>query len=63
MKEQKNNIEKARIQLTCSKCNHVWKTKSTLFYVSCPSCLFKVKNIPLIKYLEKKMENKIDMVN
>ena len=27
----------------CSKCGHVWVTKSNLFMVTCPSCQLKVK--------------------
>ncbi len=27
----------------CSKCGYEWETKSEMVYVSCPSCLKKVK--------------------
>jgi len=30
-------------RVTCSKCKHSWNTKSSYKYVSCPSCLQKVK--------------------
>lgn len=30
-------------ELQCPKCEYKWKTKSKLFWVSCPSCLHKVK--------------------
>ena len=35
------NMEKKKIK--CTKCGHEWETKSKMMYVSCPSCLQKVK--------------------
>lgn len=29
----------------CQHCGHEWDTKSRKRYVSCPNCLYKVKNI------------------
>lgn len=31
-------------KIKCDKCEHEWETKSTHLYVSCPSCLRKIKN-------------------
>ena len=31
--------------MKCKKCGYEWKTKSTHRFVSCPSCLGKVKNL------------------
>ena len=31
-------------QIKCSYCNHEWKTNSELKYVSCSSCMRKLKN-------------------
>ena len=28
----------------CKKCGYEWKTKSKLMFISCPSCMQKVKN-------------------
>ena len=30
--------------MRCNKCGYEWNTKSKMAYVSCPSCLSKVKN-------------------
>ena len=30
-------------KVTCHKCKHNWHTRSLYKYVSCPSCLQKVK--------------------
>jgi len=30
--------------MKCQKCGYEWDTKSKLAFVSCPSCLSKVKN-------------------
>lgn len=30
--------------IKCKKCKYEWETKSKLAFVSCPSCLSKVKN-------------------
>lgn len=30
--------------MKCPKCNYEWETKSKMVFVSCPSCLLKVKN-------------------
>jgi len=30
--------------MKCNKCDYEWITKSKLAFVSCPSCLSKVKN-------------------
>jgi len=30
--------------ITCHKCNHEWNTKSTIMWVTCPSCQYKTKN-------------------
>jgi predicted nucleic acid-binding Zn-ribbon protein len=38
------SAEQEKIEIRCPKCGHVWRTKSKLFYVSCPSCCNKVKN-------------------
>ena len=32
-----------KINVKCSKCNYEWATKSNHIFVSCPSCLNKVK--------------------
>lgn len=44
---------KIKRKIKCSKCNYEWETKSILAKISCPSCLYKVKNI----YHIKKEEN------
>lgn len=31
------------MNIKCDKCGHVWDTKSDYMYVSCPSCMSKVK--------------------
>lgn len=31
------------MKVKCDKCGHEWDTKSKHIYVSCPSCLQKVK--------------------
>ena len=31
-------------EIKCDKCGYKWYTKSKHMYVSCPSCLAKVKN-------------------
>jgi len=30
-------------KIQCTKCNYEWQTTSNHLYVSCPSCLTKVK--------------------
>ena len=30
--------------MKCNKCGYEWQTKSKLIFISCPSCLQKVKN-------------------
>lgn len=30
--------------MKCEKCNYEWETKSKMQFVTCPSCLLKVKN-------------------
>lgn len=37
--EEKNQKKK----VTCDNCGYSWETESKLIYVSCPSCLKKVK--------------------
>jgi len=32
------------MKIKCEKCGYEWDTKSTHIFVSCPSCLKKVKN-------------------
>jgi len=39
---QKTNTKKHSMK--CPKCGYEWKTKSSLKFVSCPSCLHKVEN-------------------
>ena len=31
-------------EIKCYNCGHEWLTNSTLVMVTCPSCIFKVKN-------------------
>ncbi len=30
-------------KITCDSCNYIWDSKSDLIYVTCPSCMHKVK--------------------
>jgi len=30
--------------ITCHKCGYIWETKSTMAYISCPSCSGRTKN-------------------
>lgn len=36
-------MEKSTL-INCDKCGYSWVTKSELLFVSCPSCMQKVKN-------------------
>ena len=31
--------------MKCTHCNYKWETKSKMVFVSCPSCLLKVRNM------------------
>ena len=33
------------MRLICNHCGYEWQTKSKLIWVSCPSCMKKVRNI------------------
>ena len=33
------------VTMRCRKCGYKWETKSTHVYVSCPSCLSKVRRV------------------
>ena len=33
------------MKIKCKHCGYVWQTKSKLKFVSCPSCMQKVKNV------------------
>ncbi len=45
-------------EVKCNRCGHVWKTKSTLIFVSCPSCMQKVQ----LKIVEKVNNTQADIV-
>ena len=32
-----------KIELRCPRCGHVWRTRSKLVFVTCPSCFTKVR--------------------
>lgn len=32
------------VEVRCDRCGHKWNTESELMFVTCPSCLKKVKN-------------------
>jgi len=33
-----------KTKIKCHRCGYEWETKSKLAFVSCPSCMVKVKN-------------------
>jgi len=35
--------KKEEIKMTCEHCNYTWITKSKHIYVTCPSCMAKIK--------------------
>lgn len=35
--------EVIKYKIKCDKCGHEWESRSRLVYVTCPSCLGKVK--------------------
>lgn len=41
-------------KIKCQKCGYEWETKSTKLYVSCPSCLTKVKTEQGVKKNEQR---------
>ena len=43
------NVREWRNLVKCSKCGYEWVTKSVLGYVTCPSCMRKVKRIKEVK--------------
>jgi hypothetical protein len=45
--------EKIKTEMECPKCFYKWQTKSTHIFVSCPSCLNKVRNEMRNKEMQK----------
>jgi len=33
------------MKIKCNHCGYIWKTKSKLMFISCPSCMKKTRNI------------------
>lgn len=31
--------------MKCEKCGHEWNYKGNLFFVTCPNCMRKIKNV------------------
>jgi len=36
---------KEGIPIKCQHCGYEWLTKSKMFYVCCPRCMYRVKNV------------------
>jgi len=44
-------------EIKCKKCGYKWQSKSKHIYVSCPSCLGKVRNV--FEKIKRGMKNGI----